>query len=62
MGDGAPREPMTDEDMRRGFEQVNALEGEMKAANPLVFSGRLTEPNRAREAAPATPPTAPRSP
>jgi len=39
---------MTDEDMRRGFEQVNALEGEMKAANALLFSGRLTESSRAR--------------
>jgi hypothetical protein len=48
MGDDAPREPMTDEDVRRGFEQVNALEGEMQAANALLFSGRLTGPSRAR--------------
>src|SRR5262245_28215059 len=33
--------PMSPEDMRRGFEQVNAVEQEMRAANALVFSGRL---------------------
>jgi len=47
-GNDAPREPMTDEEMRRGFEQVDALEREMKAENALLFSGRLTEPSRAR--------------
>jgi hypothetical protein len=44
----APSEPMTDEEMRFGFEQVEGLEREMKAANALLFSGRLAEPSRAR--------------
>jgi hypothetical protein len=48
MTNDAPRQPMTDEEMRRGFEQVDGLEREMKAANALLFSGRLTEPDRAR--------------
>lgn len=48
MGNETPREPMTDEEMRRGFERVDGLEREMKAANALLFSGRLTEPSRAR--------------
>lgn len=45
--DDGPREPMTDEEMRQGFEQVGALEQEMKSAGALVFSGRLTEPGLA---------------
>jgi hypothetical protein len=32
---------MSADDMRRGFEQVNTLEQEMRAANALLFSGRL---------------------
>ena len=47
-GNDVSSEPLTDEEMRRGFEQVDALEREMKAANALLFSGRLTEPGRAR--------------
>jgi hypothetical protein len=47
-GNDVSSEPITDEEMRRGFEQVDALEREMKAANALLFSGRLTEPGRAR--------------
>jgi hypothetical protein len=47
-GDDGPRELMTDDEMRRGFEQVDALERDMKAENALLFSGRLTEPSRAR--------------
>ena len=39
--------PMTAEDMRRGFELVDALESEMRSANALVFSGRLTAANQA---------------
>ena len=39
--------PMSPEDMRRGFEQVDALEQEMRAADALRFSGRL---RAAREA------------
>lgn len=37
------RPPMTDEEMRAGYEQVAALEEEMNSAGALVFSGRLTE-------------------
>jgi hypothetical protein len=47
-GNDGPQQPMTDEQMRAGFAQVDALEGEMNAANALLFSGRLTEPGRAR--------------
>ena len=43
-----PREPMTDEEMRAGFALVGALEEEMRAANALVYSGRLLEPARAK--------------
>ena len=42
--DPGPRPQMTDDEMRRGFEQVAAIEREMKSAGALVFSGRLTEP------------------
>jgi len=41
------REPMTDEEMRRGFARIAALESEMKSAGALVFSGRLLEPSTA---------------
>ena len=43
-----PREPMTNEEMQRGFAVVHAIEEEMRAANALVYSGRLLEPARAR--------------
>jgi hypothetical protein len=43
-----PREPMTEEEMQRGFALVAAIEEEMRAANALVYSGRLLEPARAR--------------
>jgi hypothetical protein len=33
--------PMTAEEMRQGFEQVDAVEREMRAADALLFSGRL---------------------
>jgi hypothetical protein len=48
MSGDTPSQPMSDEEMRRGFEQVEALEQEMKAANALRFTGRLLEPGRAR--------------
>jgi hypothetical protein len=41
--DDAPQPPMSDEDARRGFEVVAALEADMAAADALVFSGRLTD-------------------
>jgi hypothetical protein len=40
--------PMTAEDMRRGFEQVDAIEREMRAADALLFSGRLLPTDQAR--------------
>ena len=43
-----PREPMTDEEMQRGFAVVQEIEEEMRTANALVYSGRLLEPARAR--------------
>jgi hypothetical protein len=48
-----PRPPMTDEEMRRGFALVDAIEHDMRAANALVFSGRLLEPARARVVRPS---------
>jgi len=39
---------MTAEEMRHGFEVVNAIEQEMRAENALVYSGRLLEPARAK--------------
>lgn len=46
-------ESMTDEELRRGFEQVARLEAEMKAAHALVFSGRLHDPDKARVVRPS---------
>ena len=43
-----PREPMTAEEMQRGFALVEALEAEMRAADALVFSARLLDPARAK--------------
>ena len=51
--DDEPRPPMTDEEMRRGFALVDAIEREMRAANALVFSGRLLAPGRARVVRPS---------
>ena len=51
--DDVPREPMTDEEMRRGFALVDAIERDMRAANALVFSGRLLEPTQARVVRPS---------
>ena len=45
---GEPREPMTDEEMQRGFAVVHAVEEEMRAEHALVYSGRLLEPARAK--------------
>jgi hypothetical protein len=49
----SPPEAMTDEEWRRGFEQIGRLEEEMKAANALVYSGRLHDPDRARVVRPS---------
>ncbi len=43
-----PREPMTEDEMRRGFAVVEAIEAAMRAENALLFSGRLLEPATAR--------------
>jgi hypothetical protein len=40
----APRAPMTDEDMRRSFEQLGQVEEAMKSTGTWVFSGKLHEP------------------
>ena len=53
MAAGQVREPMSEEDMRRGFEKIDGLEREMRAANALVFSGRLGEPSEARVVRPS---------
>ena len=46
--DDQTREPMTDEEMERFMERINALEQEMRAADALLYSGRLVAPERAR--------------
>jgi hypothetical protein len=43
-----PREPMTDEEMQRGFAVVHEIEEEMRASNALVYSGRLLEAGRSK--------------
>lgn len=48
MSDEAPSRPMTEEEMRRGFAQVEAIERDLKATDALLFTGRLLEPTRAR--------------
>ncbi len=50
---GEPREPMTDEQMRLGYEAVGPLEADLRAANALVFGGRLDAPSAARVAHPS---------
>jgi len=44
-GGAQPAEPMTPEQMQQSYQQVLALEEEMKAAGAWLFSGRLTEPD-----------------
>jgi hypothetical protein len=51
--DDEPRQPMTEDEMRRGFAVVEAIERDMRAANALLFSGRLLEPARARVVRPS---------
>jgi hypothetical protein len=51
--DDEPRQAMTDDEMRTGFALVEAIERDMRAANALVFSGRLLEPARARVVRPS---------
>jgi hypothetical protein len=44
-GGAPPAEPMTPEQMQQSYQQMQALEEEMKAAGAWLFSGRLTEPD-----------------
>jgi hypothetical protein len=53
MSDDEPRPPMTEEEMSRGFALIDGIERDMRAANALVFSGRLLEPGRARVVRPS---------
>jgi hypothetical protein len=39
--DGESRKPMTDQEMQHSWQQIQALEAEMKSAGAWVFSGRL---------------------
>jgi hypothetical protein len=45
--DDEAREPMTDEQMQRSWQAINALEAEMKSAGAWVFSGRLHDADTA---------------
>jgi hypothetical protein len=49
----AERKPMTDEEIRRGFEEVAVVEAEMRSADALISSGRLSEPDQARVVRPS---------
>ena len=44
---GEVHEPMTDAQIQQSYQQIGALEEEMKSAGALVFSGRLHEPDTA---------------
>jgi len=41
------RQPGAEEEMRQYADRINELEGEMRTAGALVFSGRLDEPGTA---------------
>jgi hypothetical protein len=45
--DGEAREPMTDEQMQHSWQEIQALEAEMKSAGAWVFSGRLHDADTA---------------
>ena len=40
-GNGAPREPMSPEEMQESWRRINAIEADLKASGAWVFSGRL---------------------
>lgn len=44
---GVTREPMSPEDMQRSWQQISALEKEMKTKGAWVFSGRLHDADTA---------------
>jgi hypothetical protein len=52
-GNAEPREPMSAEEWRQGYEQIGILEAEMRAQDALVYSGRLGEPDSARVVRPS---------
>jgi len=45
--DGEAREPMTDDQKQHSWQQIQALETEMKSAGAWVFSGRLHDADTA---------------
>ena len=45
--DGQPREPTTDAQMQHSWQEIQALEAEMKSAGAWVFSGRLHDADTA---------------
>lgn len=45
--DGEAREPMTDEEMQHSWQEIQALEAEMKTAGAWVFSARLHDADTA---------------
>jgi hypothetical protein len=45
--DDAAGEPMTDEDMQRGYQQMMALETDMRSVGALLLSAKLHEPDTA---------------
>jgi hypothetical protein len=45
--DGEARPPMTDEQMHQSWQNIQALEAEMKSAGAWVFSGRLHDADTA---------------
>jgi len=45
--DGEAREPMTDEQMQHSWQEIQALEAEMKSSGAWVFSGRLHDADTA---------------
>ena len=46
-GVAEPREPMTDEQMQRSWQEIQALESEMKTQGAWVFSARLHDADTA---------------
>jgi hypothetical protein len=51
--DDDSRPPMTEEETRRGFALVEAIERDMHASKALVYSGRLLGPEKARVVRPS---------
>jgi hypothetical protein len=43
-----PREPMSEEEQRKGFAKIAALEADMESVDAFVFSARLSDPAEAR--------------